>query len=263
MQINWTVITCFVVAFFAWSGYARGWWKEGITTAFLAGLILLLQQPNWAQTLINWLNGLLATIWDIIPDSITALISDALETFFGISTAGGPIQTTASDSSTWIIILISVVAISTLIGRFAFKNPPTLLGGLIGTVIGGLNGFLVLSLVREYLDGRALPGRTAPPSEITLAGASAFGPASPTVSIQLANLPSTTILDSAIPWILIVFGVLLTISVLRTRVALETKNGAYRINFNRVPPLYSATLKPKKPRTVDDILDALPRTTTQ
>ncbi|MBE7550650.1 MAG: hypothetical protein HS126_06195 [Anaerolineales bacterium] len=246
MQINWTLITCVVIVFFAWSGYARGWWKEAITTAFLAVLILLLQQPAWAKSLIDGFNSLVSTIWGFIPSSIQTLINDILETFLGVSTGGGAIQANASDPGTWIIILILAVAVSTLLGRAAFANKPTPLGAIFGVLIGSTNGFLVLNLVREYLDGRALPGRAVASAEITQAGTSAFGPASPTISIQATNLPSFTILDSAVPYIFIGAGLVLAIAVINTRIALKTnKEGGRKIDTKVVPPFYKSGPPPK------------------
>jgi hypothetical protein len=246
MQINWTLITCVVVVFFAWSGYARGWWKEAITTAFLTILVLLLQHPDWAQSLINGINRMINTVWGFIPSSIQTLINDVLETFLGVSTGGGPIQASASDPGTWIIILILFMMVSTLLGRVAFSNRPTPLGGFFGALIGGVNGFLVLNLVREYLDGRALPGQTVPPSEIIQAGTSAFGPSDPTISIQATNLPDLTILDSVIPYIIVGAGLFLAIAVIKTRVALKTnKEGGRKIDTKVLPPFYRATPPPK------------------
>ncbi len=258
MQINWALVTFLVIGFFAWSGLARGWWKEAITTAFLAVLVFLLQQPDYAQTLITQLNNLISTIWGLMPTSIQTFISDILETFLGISTSSSTPQLSAGDSGTWIIILIVMATISTLIGRYSFNHKPTALGAFFGLLIGGLNGFLVLNLVREYLDGRALPGQATYPTEITMAGASSFGPASPTIAIQATNLPSLTILDSAIPWMVIGGGMLLAIMALNTRIALEkNKEGGTRINTKRIPPFYSPPPPAKKPTNVEEVLDKL------
>lgn len=248
MQINWTLITCVVIVFFAWSGYARGWWKEAITTAFLSLLVLLLQQPDWANRLIEGFNFLVTTIWGFIPNSIQTLINDILATFLGVNLAdSGTPQANPNDPGTWLIVLALVVAAATLIGRVAFANKPTPMGTFLGVVIGGLNGFLVLNLVREYLDGRALPGQTATsPSEISIVGASAFGSASSTVSIQATNLPSFTILDSAVPYILIGAGVLLAFAVINTRIALKTnKEGGRKFDTKVLPPFYKSAPPPK------------------
>jgi hypothetical protein len=66
MQINWTIVTYIVVGYFAIAGFSRGWWKEAITTVVLTVLILFLQNPGWAETVINAINSLLATIWSYL-----------------------------------------------------------------------------------------------------------------------------------------------------------------------------------------------------
>ena len=41
MQINWMVLTYFVIGLFILNGFFRGWWKEAITLSFLAILGIL------------------------------------------------------------------------------------------------------------------------------------------------------------------------------------------------------------------------------
>lgn len=258
MQIDWTVISCLVIGFFAWSGFARGWWKEAITAVFLAALIFLLQRPDWAASLIEALNNLLETVWNLLPDSVITFISDSLETFFGIDTGGGPFQLNASSSSTWIVILILVVALATLLGRLSFANRPTLVGSILGTTLGAFNGFLILNLTREYLDGRALPGRAVSTPQLAVAGGPSFATAAQTVTIQATNLPDFSILDSVVPWVLIGVAVLLAVAVLRTRIALKRNQaGGSKVDVRVLPPFYQPT-KVKKQRTImDELAEAL------
>ncbi len=256
MQIDWTLISCLVIGFFAWAGLARGWWKEAITTIFLVALIFLLQRPDWSQWLIDRLNDLIEVIWNILPDSIAAFISNSLETLFGIDTGGGPIQLNASSPGTWVVILILIVAVATLIGRLSFTNRPTVVGSILGVLLGGLNGFLVLNLVREYLDGRALPGGAPATAQLTLAGGSSFGSPTQVVTIQATNLPDFSLLDSVVPWVLIGLGVVLAAAVIKTRFIVETnKEGGKRINFKKPPPFYTMPTRPRKSRTIDEIID--------
>jgi hypothetical protein len=245
MEINWTVVTYFVVGYFALAGFSRGWWKEAVTTSALAGFILLLQNPDWAQRLVDLINSLLATVWNYIPTSITPVVNNGLETVFAVSTSGSsPIQIDASDPGTWLTILGLVVGASILFGRVTLGNQPTAPGKVLGVALGGLNGFLILSLVREYLDGRALPGQTGPESEITLAGTSSFGPAASSLSIQFTGLSGVTILDSFIPWLAMGIGLLFLVSVLKTRLGVATSADGRKLQ-TKVPPYYKP-LPPKK-----------------
>lgn len=247
MEINWTVVTYFVVGYFALAGFSRGWWKEAVTTSALAGLILLLQNPDWAQRLVDLINSLLATVWSYIPTSITPVVNNGLETVFAVSTSGSsPIQIDASDPGTWLMILGLVVGASILFGRVTLGNQPTGPGKALGVALGGLNGFLILSLVREYLDGRALPGQTVPESEITLAGTSSFGPAASGLSIQFTGLPDVTILDSFVPWLAMGIGLLFLVSVLKTRLEIASSGDGKKLQ-TKIPPYYKSPAKKPKP----------------
>lgn len=249
MVINWSLVTCFAILFFAWAGYSRGWWKEALTTALLALLIFFLRQPDWAEWFIASINTIIETIWGFLPDSFGLFISDMLFTIFGIETGGGPLLLNASQASTWVIILGLIVAFSIFMGR-GLRDQPEPLGAMLGVLIGGFNGFLILNIFREYLDGRGLPGgvsSTAQASSITLAGSSGVGPPASDVTIQASNLPNFTILDDAVPWILIGGGVLLLLATLNARFGVEYKEGkGRRLNFNKRPPLYKSPPPPKQ-----------------
>jgi hypothetical protein len=250
MQIDWMTLTYLVIGFFAILGFFRGWWKEAITTVLLALLILLLQWPDLAQTLIDLLNT-----------GITAVLSilDNLFEFIDISEIN--FQLDASRASTWLLILVVTLVFSALIARFFLpgttnRSPSkyytvTLIGRVLGVLIGGVNGFLILNLVREYLDGRNLPGNTPLQTEITAQGGSAAAPPLSTLSIQAVNLPNATILDSYIPWLIIAVGLLIFFAVLwsRVKVVTSTKGAGRKIEY--VPPYgyrpFPIEPKPKPP----------------
>ncbi|MDX1521005.1 MAG: hypothetical protein R3264_05225 [Anaerolineae bacterium] len=240
MQVNWLLVTYFMVGFFAISGFSRGWWKEAMTTVFLAFLLFLLQNPDVAQVVVETANDLLATIWSLIPLSVQPTVTELLRNVFAIETGGGPIQLDPGASGTWVMILAIVLSISILFSRAWLRNTPTSQGSLLGALIGGFNGFFALNLFREYLDGRALPGSEVPQSEIALAGDSSFGTAASSLSIQAVNLPTFTILDTIIPWIIIIVSFLLLFAILRTRIEVLTNpQGMKKINFKRLPPFYA------------------------
>jgi hypothetical protein len=236
MDINWTVLTYFVIGLFALNGFFKGWWREAIMTAFLALLVFFLQQPGVAQWVIDKLNDLLAAIWGLLPDSWLPTLEGLLENVLGINVAGAGIQADSSDPATWLIILIVFIMVAIFLSRASLSDAnarPTPIGGLLGGLVGGLNGFIIISLVREYLDGRALPGGTTStlPTEITMAGESSAGIASSGISIQAVELPRFTILDSFIPWIIIIFGLIILVAVLNTRF---TRDGA-NVRANKTP----------------------------
>jgi hypothetical protein len=230
-----------VIIFFAVSGFSRGWWKEAVITVVLAFFLFLLQNPNLAQTLIDGLNNLINTIWSFIPTEITPVVNTGLSTVFAVQTGGNSAwQADASSPGTWLTLLAVAVGFVMLITRFSFNYAPTGFGSLLGGLIGALNGFLIVNLVREYLDGRALPGQeVAYTSQLTLVGGSSFGPASENLTLQLSDLPSFTILDNILPWLIIATGILFLIAVLRSRVGVARSADGRKIEA-RVPPFYRA-----------------------
>ncbi|MCL4297483.1 MAG: hypothetical protein KJ077_17220 [Anaerolineae bacterium] len=239
MEINWTLLTYLVVGLFAFSGFLRGWWKEAITTFFLAVLVFLLRVPGVAQALIDLINTALALIWEILPDSVRTFLADFFQGALGISTTGGVIQADPGSGQTWLVLMIVLLVIASLIGWLTLPNRvgpgkgigyvPTPLGSILGGLIGGFNGLLIINLVREYLEGRNLPGGgSSLPSQITAAGGDTAGVASSGVSLQATQLPGFTVLDSFLPWIVIFIGVLFFLAILRNRFVLKTDKDKFR-----------------------------------
>lgn len=236
MQIDWQLVTLIVVGYFAINGFLRGWWKEAILTFFLAVLLILLQQPDWAQMLIDALNSAVTAIVGFITNA-TGLVIGATASAF---------QLDPNSPGTWLVILFLLIMLAALLGRSGLRagmsGPQGTVhlvepvGRLLGLLLGGLNGFLILSLVREYLDGRGLPGTTpASASQLTLVGESSFGPAASDLSIQATGLPRVTILDSFIPWVIIGVAILLLIIALKNRIFIETDAAGGRRLGNRAP----------------------------
>ncbi len=233
MQINWTLVTYLVIGLFALAGFFRGWWKEGITTIFLIALVFLLQQPGIAEAFIEVVNAIVAAIWNIAP----ALFDFIAENIFAVETSGtAAIQAEPDEAGTWLFVLVVVVVLAILVSRFLVpgRGIVNVVGSVLGGLVGAFNGFIVVNLVREYLDGRSLPGgTTGPVTEIQLAGQSVAGVASPGLTIQAVDLPRFTILDSLIPWIVIGIGLLIFVALLRTGFGFQ----GVRVT-RRVPPGY-------------------------
>lgn len=249
MQIDWTIVSYVVVGIFALIGFFRGWWKEALATFFLTLLVLLLRQPDLARTVVEWLN------------QGAAVVSSFLANLFGFSVDSGTVfQLEPNRSSTWLIILFFVLGFSALLAWIflpssASKAPAkyytlTVIGRVLGLLVGAVNGFLFINLVREYLDGRSLPGNTSlgEASATSLSNAAIAAPAS-TFSVQVVNLPDFTILDSYIPWLIIGSGILVLVAVLAARVAIQFKPWAVKVNY--ADPFGYKPLKTEKPKKPD------------
>ena len=213
MVIDWTTMTYVIVGIFALVGFFSGWWKEAIIAFFLGVLVFLLQNPDLAESVINVLNDISATIWRFLPGSLKGIL-------------GGPIQLDPTSANTWLLILVVGLVLFTLFARVGLPASYNvrLLGRLTGAALGGINGLIIANLVREYLDGRSLPGSAAPAAtaEITLAGTSSAGPAATEAAVAVVNMPSATILDSAAPWIITGLAVLLVVAAIGNSIKIES-----------------------------------------
>jgi hypothetical protein len=211
MQINWVLLTYFVISVFALSGFFRGWWKEGVTTGGLAFLFVLLNNSPMAAELINFTNSVVAAVWSLSPETFYSLFQDVLA--IEIS-AGRIFQLDASSPNTWIWLLMFMVVFTTVLGRSAGPSTDARsIARFLGGLLGGFNGFLFISLLREYLDGRFLPGDGLSTSQ-------AGNIATNGVAIQATNLPAYTVMDSLMPWIIIIVCLLIFLTALNSRVGL-------------------------------------------
>lgn len=234
MQIDWTALTLAVIALFAVSGFFRGWWKEAVTTAFFAFLLFMLQAPSVAETFIGLINSTISFIWRIIPDSLLPMA----ESVFGVTSGEVP-ALDASNPSTWIILMIFFMLAAVIIGRFTLRSDggkaryePGPIGSLLGGLLGGLNGFIFMGLIREYMSGRNLPGgeTAALSSGAAAAAGSNTATAMSEVTIQAVNLPAFTITDSFLPWVLMLFGAGVLIMALTNRTAVSNKDGFRKVS---------------------------------
>ncbi|MCB0167143.1 MAG: hypothetical protein KDI79_23140 [Anaerolineae bacterium] len=242
MEINWTLLSYVLITIFAIVGFYRGWWREAIIFVFLAVLIFLLLNPAIAQLIIEQVNGIIAFIWNLIPAGIRTTFSTWLDSAFAVNTGGGPPQINPTDGATWIVILIIFMVIAILIGRgflganlarTGVRYAPTCLGSIFGGLLGALNGLIILNLVREYLDGRNLPGG-ALPTDISQASGN-IGVSASSFALRISDIPQFTILDSFIPWIFVGAGGLLTIILLRNRIRFVKSSQGFR-RIDRLKP---------------------------
>jgi hypothetical protein len=228
VEVNWTLLSFIFVALFALSGFMKGWWKEAITTFFLGILVFFLQVPEMAVAFIDSINWVLEKIWGILPDSLAASLVDFMEQSLNLNIPPEGPQLDPTNPNTWLAILLLFVGFSILLSRLSLRRDlsrpqgrfyaPSAIGSLLGGLLGAFNGFLIINLIREYLDGRALPG------ELTLPGTSSFGASAANLSIQATDLPSITILDTAIPWVVILVSIGLLVIALVTRLSRDGMN---------------------------------------
>ena len=240
VTVNWTAIVLLVMGLFALGGFFKGWWREAIVTIFLAILVLFLQLPGVAQFFIDSINAVMAFIWGILPASVISF----LETTFGLGTAGQPPAIDAGSPQTWIIMLIVFIGLAVLVGRLGLAGSArnassyngyvvTWGGRLFGALLGAVNAWLIVSLIRAYLDGSNLPGggsSTISMSTVTSSPANA-------VMLQATDVPSASVVDSFLPWLFAGLGLLVLIVALKSRYGIKETKG-FRKMVYKAPPGY-------------------------
>jgi len=228
MEISWTILAYIIIGLFALSGFFKGWWKEVVTTWFLAFLVFLLYFPPLAQLVITLINLIFATIARLLPDNLRADLANFLEATLGITTVNGAIQLDAGNGGTWLVILLLFIGLAIFISRSSLPSDfrvglkevyrPGLWASLLGAVIGALNGFIIISLITAYLNGANLPGVTA---QVGRAAPSAQG------VVQAVAVPSFIITESFLPWVLIAIGLVIFVLAISTRVVVTRDKEGY------------------------------------
>ena len=195
IDIDFQVFFYMVVGLFGLAGFLRGWWKEAITTGLLAFLLILLEYPDLAATLIGKINDLLSRLRDV--------------SFVASGTVPPPGNVDPSQSQVYIITMIVLVVASYFIGKASLGDVNLTTGGRIfGGVLGLANGVIILSLFREYVLRRFLPG----------AGVSAAAAVPDNLTVTIRNVPRETIADGFAIWVFIIGGVLLLLFAVSNRI---------------------------------------------
>lgn len=221
VQIDFQIFFYMVVGLFGLVGFYRGWWKEAITTGLLTFLLLLLEKPEWAAQIIEWINSAL----DYLRDTSVFSASGAMDP---------PPDIDPATSQFYIVVMIVLIVASYFIGRSNLQNDTTSGGKLFGGILGLTNGFIALSLIREYIIRRFLPG----------SGISASAVAPPQLTLTITDIPRESITDGLAIWILIIAGAIVFLGAITTRY--EVKKGLSVAK--KVPPGYSAPKKASKPQ---------------
>lgn len=233
MELNWTVVTLVVMGGFALTGFLRGWWKEAVNTIFLGLLIFLLRQSQLAQLLIETLNQVLDFLWQLIPGAFRDQLGVWLEPVFGLD----ELRADAGAGATWFTILLLSIGGAILLSRFLMPSghrprfpyyiySVTWSGAILGALLGLLNGWIITSLLREYLLGQSLP------TNDLAAGIVSTQQATAQPVVQALQTPANTVLDSFVPWLVIIFGLFLAAAAIKTRVVVErNKQGFTKVQL--------------------------------
>jgi hypothetical protein len=198
IQIDYQILTYMIIGTFGLVGFFRGWWKEAITTGLLTLLLLMLKVPAIATVIVGVMDRILDTVWDLIKSlrESSDFAASAVE-------VGPPPDVDPQRYWIYVITLIVLVIASYFIGKTGLTQHGISAGArLLGAIFGFYNGFAAVSLVREFVIGRFLPG--APDFAATATPPS-------TLSVQVTNMPETSVADEPTVFFLIGIGLLLLV----------------------------------------------------
>jgi len=196
LDINFEVFFYMVIGIFGLAGFMRGWWKEAITTGLLVFLLAMLKYPDLANAVVGMLNKGLDFLSGFLIN--IGLLNSSIA------------HIDPGNSQFYIFTLIFFVIISYFVGRSAGGTINSTIGGrMFGAILGLANGFIILSLFREYILSRYLPNSgvstaTAPTSAAT---------------VTVSSVPQDSIMDGAGIWILIIGGLLLFFFAITSRIS--------------------------------------------
>jgi hypothetical protein len=170
LPIDFRELQLLIIGIFAFIGIMRGWYREGITSLFVAVLGILVWRPETGQGIINWINEWIKIVLRLIRSGFDP------NRFTTQTVSAAPVLDPSS-YRLWMILTAVMVVISYLIGEASFNRNLTPLGRLLGGILGMANGYVLLALARQYLtDYWRAQGRVVAQS----------GP----VTVQLTNVPA-------------------------------------------------------------------------
>ncbi len=148
LPIEYSDLIILVLGIFTFVGVMRGWYKEGITSLFVAALAILAWRPQLANQIIGFVNGVIKLFLSFFK------ARGSLDP----SRLGAAAQAVDPDwfldpysYRLYIIITVVLLIVSYFVGEANFKGKMTPLGRVLGGLLGLFNGFLIASLVKQYL----------------------------------------------------------------------------------------------------------------
>ena len=143
IYVNYEQLKWVFIGVFAFVGLFRGWLKELFTSFLLVLMALPLVYPSLADTIITFFNKLVqmfSAFLSVVNSSDTTVQANA----FGES----------NSYTLFIIILAVLVILSYMSDRIGLKQTEmSAFSAILGGLLGAFNGFMILSLVKDYVLG--------------------------------------------------------------------------------------------------------------
>lgn len=173
LPIEYSDLVSLFLFIFALVGLMRGWYKEGITSLFAASLALLVWRPEVARVLIGRFTEVLKVLIVFIRSGLSPEPQALAEPAAGLGSLLDP-----NSYEIYIVITVALLAVSYVVGEATFKHRMTALGRILGALLGAFNGYVILSLIRQFI--------------LNQVRAQAVGPIkAEELSIQVTEVPTT------------------------------------------------------------------------
>jgi hypothetical protein len=144
VEIPYDQLMLLVMGLFMFVGATRGMHREAITTIGLVVLAALLIEPGLAGPIVGYLSNLVRLIVAFIVSHFTVNPKVLLDTYATIS-----VPFTAQNPYAFLIFALVGFVLLSYTSRGS--QDATALSRLLGGLLGLFNGFLVISLFKEYI----------------------------------------------------------------------------------------------------------------
>lgn len=146
LPIDYSDLVTLFLFIFAVVGILRGWYKEAITSIFAALLAVLVWQPAIAREIVNTINDFIKLLVMFFRSGFS------LDPGRLVSQTVPPDVLLDPDSyRLYIVVTVVLLTVSYVVGETTFHDRHTPLGRLLGGLLGAFNGWVILSLIKQYL----------------------------------------------------------------------------------------------------------------
>jgi hypothetical protein len=201
LAIPYDQLLLLVMALFMFVGATRGWYREFISTAVLISLTVFLLKPELAAPVVRYTAG--------FSRIVVAFLRSGFSLDLGrLADSVDQVTLPFDASNPYMLFVVSLVLFVLLSYTTGGARSVSALSRLLGGLLGLFNGFLVVSLFKEYVVKyfqKSLP-------EIAAASVS------PDVAVSVSGLPTGSLLTGGGSTLVVVLlaliaGVLLTSTV--------------------------------------------------
>jgi len=208
IEIDFQALTYIIIGLFALVGFTRGWLREALTTILLMFLVLMIAKPDLALKIMTIITQVLIVLVKLVvarlanPAKVEELLA-AIRNLFDMKNPYGFL----------LAATVALILFSYLVGKRALGNEKlTPLSRILGGTLGAVNGFVVLSLAREYLLTKL--GLRSPGQALSAQG-SIKAQAPQSLSVTFENLYSPYQISGVVLALLLALGLVVFIFFIR------------------------------------------------